>query len=117
MIVVAAGEILQQIEAAGQDMIGGNVEPGGNRLEPLPLRHPLPKARDIAVARVKQDHAPGAQEIVELGIGRVGGQRLIRRDRPVKEGEKLQIVLLQIDADRGRRLDRGAGGEFVGKPL
>ena len=72
------------------------------------------RARPL-VARVEEDRAAGREEAVEP-LDRLRRRlRLARHHRPVEQREEHELVTLDIDFHRRRRLDRGAAVEHVGQ--
>ena len=65
------------------------------------------------LARVEEDRAAVLHIGVELGESGRRGHGRIGRDRPVDQRKEDDLVLLDIDADRIARLDRGALQERV----
>ena len=89
----------------------------GDALERAPVRGRAAEgAAEIGVLGVEEDHAAEAQEVVEPRHRRVGGRLLALGDRPVEEGIEREVVGLDVDGDRLRRLDRGPLEERPAEP-
>ena len=121
----AAGKVLQQVERAGEHVVGRQghqrrqVDPVQDLGEAVLARSAalLAGQEQGGVAGVEQDHAA----LGEVGLDPLDRTRrqvrMVGRDRPVEQREQSEIVGGDVDRHRVRGLDRGPHRQDAGQAL
>ena len=77
---------------------------------------PVPENRGLVVARIEHDQAALLHEGIHLGERRVRERLHVLAHRPIQDREEGKLVLIDIDAHRIGRLERGARAQHLAQP-